>query len=396
LLRHTHGTESMAKKAAISYGAEFTLLLQCCQARFHTAVSGFEKAQSNFNEDLFVGLVKNHRVSSFVVEQLNRLHISERAKKEVKKLNKESRQRALAQCKGLVDLHETLKPINVPFIVLKGVLLSQKLYEDLAFRSSRDIDILIQPRDVLRTYRHLLDHGFKQLEPELRLTEKNLDTYLRLTNQISFGSEQGQMLELHWALFKGKGSFPYSHNEVWEHTQTTSLMGREFLVLEDFICFQFLYVHGARHHYSNLFWLLDVVTLANRMTKELLQQQVEFAFQKDLDRQLALSLQLSKELLQEAPVSLNRTDKKTLDQVSFVQQYIEAGVPRENTIAGNWKLLNYRSGLRRSWNYKMGHFKLFSLKDFSTLPLPTYAQWLYFFIRPFILLWRYIGKAVGR
>lgn len=375
--------------AATQYSPEFTLLLECCQAHLQTNTQLSEIDQSRFDETLFIRLVKNHRVSSFVLEQLDRLPLSNEAKSDVKKINKESRQRALAQCKGLIDIHDRLKQLEVPFIVIKGALLSKKLYDDVAYRSSRDIDILIQPRALLKTYEYLLANGFRQLEPQLQLTKKNFKAYLRLTNQISFGTEAGQMVEVHWALFKGKSTFPYSQEDVWNLTQKVSLLGREFLTLQDFICFQFLYVHGARHQYTNLFWLIDVATLGKKMSGESRQLQVEFARKKDLDRQLALSMALSEHLLKTPFALLGEMDHKTAEQLTFIQQVIEAGVNQKSAFWDNLKLLNYRLGLRKSWAYKAAHFKLFSLKDYSALPLPSYLHWTYFFLRPFILLWRY-------
>lgn len=374
------------------HSQEFELLLQCCRAYLGTGSLTFP-TDTPLDEYNILSLTKTHRIGNIVAKQMDGLPANASTKQHLKNLSRDNKQRSLKQCQELLKLHKLLTEAGVDFITLKGVLLSQQIHGDFSLRNSRDIDILVKPEALLSTYQAFQKAGLEQLSPTLKLNASNFATYTRLTNQISFTSAEGQKVELHWSLFKEREALPHSMQEVWQRAQEMDFMGQKLKVLDHDMVFEYLYMHGARHHYYNLFWLMDVAKMVREMDVKTLQRQIDFAQNHDLLRPLSLSLALMEELFS-INIEADYSKAPPFDkQFNYSLHILKESKALPATLANHWRLLQFRTSLKRNRTYKGDHFKLYSIKDYQVLPLPSYLRWTFLLLRPFLLASRYLRRS---
>jgi putative nucleotidyltransferase-like protein len=146
------------------------------------------------------------------------------------------------------DVAQVLQERKIPFIPIKGLLLSYVLYDDYALRGSTDIDLAIP-----------LDH----YEEVIRLLTKVGNThfpsdYLHKTVEIFSCRKNKTTLELHFALSTAE-RFSGFLTEFWRDQEEIVLEGRTFAGLSKEVNLIFLLIHLARHiDEPRAIWIEDI------------------------------------------------------------------------------------------------------------------------------------------
>ena len=376
----------------VPYSNELELIIKWCREFLNPMAKRHVSDWTEMDLQNLLYLVRKHRISGLVPYEPKYWLNQPDTLKELKAFNKKKRQHALLQGATLLELKQVFGDAGIEFLVMKGLPLSQKLYGDIAFRSSRDIDIMVQPKDLMKCHLTLKKQGFVQRAPSIPLTEENNEIFRKRANQIAYHNSQGVQLELHWRLFKKKNTISGDTREVWNHTKSTKILDQDFIMLDDRCLFQYLYIHGARHQYLSLFWLLDFATCCKNLHQDELEWHVEFAKKNDIDRFLFLSLALTHKLFGldfGVPYPKNRRLEK---QLKLVDRHLRSEIGRESTISNNFKSVAYQMSLKKSFSYKIDYFELYSINDYEVLPLPKALTGFYFILRPFLFALRYLSK----
>jgi hypothetical protein len=150
---------------------------------------------------------------------------------------------------------------GIPSIPYKGPALAQAVYGDVALREFCDLDILLREQDVLAAKALLIAQGYAPnyaLEPtaEASFMSSALQYHLALTH-----AESDIMVELHWKTDPGCAVELLLGSQLWERPKTASLAGgalRGFAASELLLI---LCLHGSKHHWASLGWLVDIVEL---------------------------------------------------------------------------------------------------------------------------------------
>jgi hypothetical protein len=163
--------------------------------------------------------------------------------------------RNLSLAAELVRVIGALRNIGVQALAYKGPILGQQLYGDVALRQFRDLDILIAPADVLRTRDALYQLGYQE-------TERSSSTLLRshIVSQCEWqmrAMHSGTAIELHWALFPRYFSFHLPVTELDQAGVTIEIAGERVRTLDILHLALVLSVHGTKHFWSRLGWLVD-------------------------------------------------------------------------------------------------------------------------------------------
>lgn len=303
----------------------------------------------------------------------------------------------------MLHLRAELERINKRFeeegirsLVLKGPVLAAMLYGDISGRTSGDLDILVSRQDWDKCVRILLEEGYSRGK-DYDASAEVLNNTERKTHHISYLHAQKKIeIELHWRLNPDSVTEP-AFDELWSRRQaspfnkTVHTLGHEDL-------FVYLILHGTRHAWTSLRWLLDIDRmLRGFMNWNRVNQLFAASHSTRLGgKALILSTNLFGSLLPEEAYALTLNSKaRRLAQMAVV--FIREDVvlfpkpeSKEISVAYNRYLLATMSFKQRQlyiWN------KLYpSSKDVTVLPLPKSMHFLYFPLRPFLWFWRQVKR----
>jgi hypothetical protein len=164
----------------------------------------------------------------------------------------------------LHEIHEFLAP--VPFIVLKGPVLSQCLYQDPAERTSRDLDLLVEKTRFDEALQRFLDRKYTLLTPFK--SEKQRAAILTHFHHVELLDPTGEVLvELHWNITAMK-SIRVNIPQLMSHTALVKIGELEYRTLEKFDLMAYLAVHATFHAFARLQWLCDIRDLRATFTEE--------------------------------------------------------------------------------------------------------------------------------
>ena len=158
---------------------------------------------------------------------------------------------------------DALAAAEVPAMPVKGLMVAEQLYGDLAVRGAADLDVLVHPADLPAGRRVLVDLGYWQ-RPE--------PTFTALVHEfhdppwyVGNGPDQVR-LELHWDLWADR-FFRSDIEGLWSRAGTGSLLGRpvRLLTLEDTLLH--LAIHRSRSA-LRLRWNCDIAELVRRHGNE--------------------------------------------------------------------------------------------------------------------------------
>jgi hypothetical protein len=163
----------------------------------------------------------------------------------------------------LLRILDALKEAGIKGMPLKGPVLAQQLYRDVALRQFSDLDILVARGDANKALTMLDEKGYRIHEdPRREKSEKKRAAlfeemyHYELTNE-NFGTH----IELHWKLSPSFRHLNANEVVIWKRAKIIGFSGKEVLRLSDEDYLMFLCQHGARHLWKRLSWLCDVSTL---------------------------------------------------------------------------------------------------------------------------------------
>jgi hypothetical protein len=297
----------MARPADPAFSPPFRLLaaaLQPGRADADTLRSAWE--QLDFA--LLLGLARRHRVMPGLAHTLAMagLHPPPPYEGMIGPTLSQAAFHELALAGATRRLVEALDKAGARAVVLKGVALSSRLHGRLGLRTSRDIDLLVQPSAVAAALDVLDGLGFRPAQP---LDRRTLPALMRRRKDIELlGKDGSQIVELHWRLFDNPHLMPLPDGPP---ARSATLSGElSCLVLEDSFNLLYLANHGAQHGWSRLKWLADFAGLAHALGPDAVAALYDAtpyaAGRRALGQALLLSAELMgletpRQLLEEAP-----------------------------------------------------------------------------------------------
>lgn len=198
-------------------------------------------------------LFKRHRLSQQQIDQwLGENRSVEFIHDKVKKLN---------AMKSFIAVTDKLIENSISFICIKGPLLSYRIYNDTTVRFSHDIDLLIKPEQLDYALNLLFEDNFRFTEGNSWPSEKMKQNLITKTlHHVSLYNKESKFcVEIHWTLMHG---VPVSQKElanlISQNLTIQNFAGREFTVLNREFELLYLMIHGARHGWARLKWLVDI------------------------------------------------------------------------------------------------------------------------------------------
>jgi len=167
----------------------------------------------------------------------------------------------LGAVKELVWLSDLLGSVGISFVSFKGPLLSQLIYGDPAVRFSHDIDILVDVAEVDAVINLLLGNGYELgIGNHWPSDERKKSVFAKINHHITFRSKSsGLLVEVHWKLLVDMVvSKRRMATLISENRMPISIGGRSIYTLSYDFCLAYLVIHGAKHGWQRLKWLVDI------------------------------------------------------------------------------------------------------------------------------------------
>ncbi|MGE5280075.1 MAG: nucleotidyltransferase family protein [Deltaproteobacteria bacterium] len=146
----------------------------------------------------------------------------------------------------------------VDFIVFKGPVLAETVYQDPGVRPMTDVDILVRPLDLARAHRLLADLGYSCGLPETAVARLN-----PYHNSLLYHEPQGAIVHLYWHLVnlylgprRSLDNVPME--KIWGAAEGAQVCGCRVRTLCPADTFVYLCLHAFGHGFTPLILIFDL------------------------------------------------------------------------------------------------------------------------------------------
>ena len=340
--------------------------------------------------DSFFYLAREHRVLPMVFPRLNVYGVS--VPLNVETCLRAEYERNVLQC--LVNAGELIAILSaferegIPALPNKGVSLAASAYHDLAARPAGDLDLLVHRRDLARASSILFERGYTRLTP----IHADGTPVIRDLHEYQFERpSDGMQLELRWQLDMSHPGFKRNLglDWMWPARRVVNFAGAEIANLSPEITLLVLCMHGSKHGWPRLVWILDVAQLLLSFPALDWNEVLREGKKSGLSRTLALGVHLAHRVIgatvPDAILRRFRSDRS----MSALAQHIEKALfglsPRDPANRTGYKFRLMTFGDRVRYLCSLEPLRPDD-KDRAVLPLPRSLHGLYYLIRPFRIL----------
>jgi hypothetical protein len=212
----------------------------------------------------------------------------------------------------LVDIVDLLAREGIRVVPYKGPTLAVAAYGDLGLREFGDLDLLVRSKDALRIQGLLRARGYR---PEYALTCDLEQALVRSRRHYELplrDEARGLLVELHWRADPDIEAVPLGDDAWWRELERIDLLGASVPMLRMDDLMLILCLHGTKHAWASLGWLVDVAELARRPQELNWESIAGRANRLGVARKLGVTVTLCRELLD---VSLPREALRTADDL---------------------------------------------------------------------------------
>ena len=291
----------------------------------------------------------------------------------------------------LIKLLRIFRARGIPVVPLKGPVLAVTLFNEIPWRESCDLDLLVARADVGRAKSALMDAGY-QLDSELCPDEENAAFHWR-SQVVLFRDDVSPAIDLHWELLPSLFPCARYFDSVWKRLQHATFHDQEILQLSAEDQLFFLCAHAARHSWHNLRLAVDIARLIYVNPDLDWDSVIRAAAGSDGGTGLALGLWIVNPLLKmELPETALRYANAAIDRKLFPSQLIERMLtitPDQYETSSELRLqLRLADGWWPKLRCAAGYVLLPTAAD-GALRLPASLFFLYYLYRPVRLTAKY-------
>ena len=245
--------------------AEYQLIVNCCRRSFENAPSAPLPIEANVDWERVMELARFHRVQGLVWTALRESgatlphDIAQQFNRDAAEIAARSLT-AAAECRRLLSGFQRK---NIPLLFLKGITLAQLAYRDPHIKSAIDIDVLVDPAQLMEAAQTLRDLGYGQMFPVDSAQGRPLDCWHFRSKESVWGKAGSQVhLDLHTRLVDNPALIPSIG--INSPTQQVEVGGIALPALATDEMFAYLCVHGASCAWFRLKWISDLAGLIAR------------------------------------------------------------------------------------------------------------------------------------
>jgi hypothetical protein len=305
-----------------------------------------------------------------------------------------ARRRSRKMLAELAAIATALRGEGVRFAPFKGPLFARCVHGDEGLRESGDLDILVAAQD-LRAAKAVLEQLGYAAQTALDSARDELWLQAPGLYELPLVDERrGFMVELQWRA-NPDVAVPSLDTRWWASAATVELAGIEVRVLDPGEQALALLVHGTKHLWASLDWLVDISELARGGTVPW-DEVMRLAREHGATRRAALGLHLARELLG-APLPRAVMDFVTAAGIEEMARRLLPGLlapgHRRPTIAQAARTeLALRDSTRQRAAWLLGLARP-TPGDWQWCRLPRPLFFLYWALRPLRLARKYVFSS---
>jgi len=296
--------------------------------------------------------------------------------------------RNLVLGRELVEVSAIFRRRGIDHLVYKGPLLAQALYDSLAMRPSRDLDLLVHPGQAEQAFTALKEIGYADKD---NLNRRQQRASIRFATEQCFARELIEV-DLHWNLVPRHVSRSLDIDGIWERMTFVPLFDAELPTLRAEDLFVALCLHAGEHAWSQLSHFSDLGRLVRvnpGFDWQLIHRQMKDA---NTRRTLDVTLLLLANYFGMAvpPDLLRREMQVELIAASVAKEFwpVPERAPHKETSLP-WIMQRCKGErLRDRIRWVTGTILTPTLADFQSLSLPAPFQFLYPVLRLLRLTFR--------
>ena len=295
---------------------EHDFLLRCLQETFHDGPRIERHRDDDFDWEYLLRLAEEHRLAPLVYRRLSGERVDSAPEPVIAALESRSQSvtfRNLNMMRTLQRTVDLFEEHGIRALPYKGPSLSAVVHDDVAFRGSKDLDVLLPETDVLAARDLLLENGFRPKQP---LTGREMRTKLRGSRHVSVVNEDNIRIELHWRITGGRFPFDVDFERMWRNRTLIDVGNGTIPMISPDELVILLAVHGNHHCWSELAWLCDFTGVIETYDFDW-SERLRSASRLGVERMLLVGFQLSHDLAGVEPPPIIqrriRTDRSVME-----------------------------------------------------------------------------------
>ena len=254
----------MSDHSELSAYPPFQLIVDSCRQEADPNVQDLichtlQASGSNRIRDLSV-LASRHGVLPLVYKTLSNLpgtvHSSSRLLSKLESAYQTIARRNMLLSAELLRIVRLFESSGITCLPFKGPTLALRAYGDITLRQYGDLDLLVPPEQISEAAEILSAHGYRSFGS---LTLLNDPVWLEAAKDMVFQHQKsGVVVELHWKLFHRTFADARTQARLWTQPDQLTLQRHTLPVLPDETLLTYLCIHGARHLWERLEWIVDI------------------------------------------------------------------------------------------------------------------------------------------
>ena len=209
-------------------------------------------------------------------------------------------ERNRANTAELIRVLRLMKSRGISAVPYKGPALAAVAHGDIELRKFWDLDVVIQPQDIMSAKSLLIKEGYEWHPIKGQITGRNEARNVRVWHEYSFIHPVTRaMIDLHWRISPQRFPFDVDLEDLWERLEPARLLDEDILTFPAEALLLFLCVHGSKDMWwKRIGWICDVAELLASNPDLDWSYSFELATRTGARRMLLLGLALAHDLLQ--------------------------------------------------------------------------------------------------
>jgi hypothetical protein len=371
--------------------SEFEFLLECLKLRNEGKIN-FLPDKKNIDWQKWKDLLIEHGVLPQVYMNINNRPIEGfpgKVLEEIKSLFYLNTSRNTMVCSQLNILVKAVQALNekITIIPYKGPVLAVQAYNDYAFRSYSDLDVLIDKKDFSRFYEHMINLGYQPLFPFKKGVRK---WWAALGREYVF-SKKDIHVDIHSRIQRGP-EFIDTANMVFGEVVKIKLMDHWINALSVEYSLLAICINAAKDGWQRLCYVTDLAYLVWN-NRELKWNSLVLAAKKmKVYTMLCIGIKLSNEFFGvQFPAEIKEEDIKKRKVVNLSRIYsnnLKQGKIPYKKFASQILEIRAVDSVWGKFRYLCYYLFVPKISDLEDISIAGFLFPLYFFLRPLFLFIR--------